>query len=100
MSRTDDDLLPADAAGVVRVVHARATRVPSTRGPREDHLEPHRVQPADAARERERVRDRPSATARPSTVTCSPRATRRAYTRDRRRPAAPGSVGISARSRT
>ena len=52
--RADNDLLPADAAGVVRVVHDHRLGAVDRRSP-EDHLEPHRVQAGDAARECERA---------------------------------------------
>ena len=55
--RADDDLLPPDAPGVVRVVHGQALAARDGRAA-QDHFEPQRVQPAHAGREGERVRDR------------------------------------------
>src|SRR5918911_1399219 len=46
--RADDDLLPADPAGVVRIAHDQVCRCIDAR-PAKDQLEPQRVEAADAA---------------------------------------------------
>ena len=53
--RAEDDLLPADAVGVVRGRRPRHGRAPRSRGPREDRLEARRAQPGRAGGMRERV---------------------------------------------